>query len=98
MSMSVLSHGFGVRGYRHEKTLVVDGRLVMQSVAAERVLSVFGVWVAGGGAQWGHRAGISQCAGREPAGLHRVAHFASRLSCVWRGSASRRDVCRSTSQ
>ena len=29
MSMSVLSHGFGVRGYRHEQTAVVDGRLVM---------------------------------------------------------------------
>ena len=30
MSTSVLYHGFGVRGYRHEQTQVVDGRLVMR--------------------------------------------------------------------
>ena len=30
MSTVVLYHGFGVRGYRHEKTEVVEGRLVMR--------------------------------------------------------------------
>ena len=98
LSTSVLYHGFGVQGYRHEQTQVVDGRLVMRlsqpkescrcSACGSREVVLSGV---------SEREFRSVPVGNQPVTIvlpiPRVACRASGLPSVWPGAASGREVC-----
>lgn len=96
MSTVVLYHGFGVRGYRHEKTEVVEGRVVMRllqskescrcSARVSREVVLSGV---------SEREFRSVPIGRQPV---TIVLPIPRVACQAFGAASGRHVCGATSE